>query len=79
MIGTPIPSSARRLAKGENIRMLVDKLGAVVDLIVDDDVKVLLGVVLSNILVGKLLGGHFEELRDEVVAVVFLRAVRKLS
>lgn len=39
-----------------NIRMLVDELGHVVDLIVHDDVHVVLGVVLGNILVGELLG-----------------------
>jgi hypothetical protein len=35
--------------------VLVDELAAVVDLVVDHDVDVLLGVVLSNILVGELL------------------------
>lgn len=38
--------------------MLVNELGAVVDLIVDDEVNVLLGVVLGNILVGELLDGR---------------------
>lgn len=36
--------------------MLVDELAAVVDLVVDHDEDVLLGVVLGNILVGVLLG-----------------------
>jgi len=36
--------------------MLVDKLGHVIDLIVDHDKEVLLGVVLGNVLVGE--GGH---------------------
>jgi len=49
-----------RSEKCENIRVLIDKLGAVVDDIVDDDIKVLLGVVLGNVLVGELLSGHFE-------------------
>ncbi|KAL2273860.1 hypothetical protein FJTKL_04041 [Diaporthe vaccinii] len=39
----------------QNSRMLIYKLCAVVDLVVDDDEKVLLGVVLGNILVGELL------------------------
>lgn len=42
------------------LRVLVDKLGAVVDLVVDDDVEILLGVVLGNVLVGELLGGHLD-------------------
>lgn len=37
-------------------RVLVDELAAVVDLVVDHDEDVLLGVVLGNILVGVLLG-----------------------
>ena len=40
--------------------MLVDKLGAVIDLVVDHDVEILLGVVLSNILIGEVLGGHLD-------------------
>lgn len=39
----------------QNLRMLIYKLCAVVDLVVDDHEKVLLGVVLGNILVGELL------------------------
>lgn len=39
--------------------MLVDKLCAVVDLVVDHDEQILLCVVLGNILVGVLLGRHF--------------------
>lgn len=35
--------------------MLVDELGYVVDLVVNDDVHVVLGVVLGNILIGELL------------------------
>lgn len=43
--------------------MLIDELGRIVDLVVDDDEEVLLGVVLSNVLVGELCdGGHFERL-----------------
>lgn len=40
--------------------MLVDKAGCVVDLIMDNDVEVLLGVVLRNVGVGEFLGGHGE-------------------
>lgn len=39
--------------------MLVDKLGGIVDLVVDHHEEVLLGVVLSNILVRERLLGHF--------------------
>jgi len=42
---------------GWNSRVLVDKLGHVVDLVVDDEVRIVLGVVLRNVLVGEL-GGH---------------------
>jgi hypothetical protein len=43
-----------------NVRVLVEELGAVVDLLVDYEVHVVLGVVLSNILHGELLNlGHF--------------------
>lgn len=38
-----------------DVRMLVEELGAVVDLIMNDHVHVVLGVVLSNILHGELL------------------------
>jgi hypothetical protein len=38
--------------------MLVDEFGGIVDLIVDNNIKILLGVVLGNILIGELLG-HF--------------------
>ncbi len=41
--------------------MLVDKLGDVVDLIVDDEENVLLGVVLGNILIRVFLR-HFDEI-----------------
>jgi hypothetical protein len=39
--------------------VLVHKLGAVIDLVVNDHEQVLLGVVLGNVLVGVLLVGHF--------------------
>lgn len=50
-----------RLSKGSeaNVRVLIDELATVVDLIVDHKEEVLLGVVLGNILVGVFLSlGH---------------------
>jgi hypothetical protein len=41
-----------------NLRVLIYEAGAVVDLIVDHEVEVLLGAVLRNLGVGKLLGRH---------------------
>ena len=42
-----------------NVRVLVEELGAVVDLIVDHHVDITGGVVLGNILHGEFLcGGH---------------------
>ena len=43
------------------VRMLVDELCHVVDLIVDHDKHVLLGVVLGNILICEDLFRHFGE------------------
>jgi hypothetical protein len=42
-----------------DLRVLIDEFGGVVDLIVDNNVKIPLGVVLGNVLVGELLGSHF--------------------
>jgi hypothetical protein len=42
----------------ENVRVLVDEAGAVVDLVVDDNVEVLLGSVFRDIGVGEFLVGH---------------------
>ena len=36
------------------LRVLVDKLASIVNLVVDDEEKILLGVVLSNVLVREL-------------------------
>lgn len=58
--GRRYASSMRAAAARYNLRMLVYKFRHVVDLVVDDDVEILLGVVLSNILVSKLLGGHLD-------------------
>lgn len=56
------PASQSRAVCGgavqQNLRVLVYKLSAVVDLVVDDHEQVLLGVVLRDILVGVLLVGH---------------------
>jgi hypothetical protein len=38
-----------------DLRMLIDELGSAVDLVVDDEEQVLLGVVLGHILVGVFL------------------------
>ena len=50
--------SRRRADKGHNVRVLVNEAGGVVDLVVDDDVEVLLGVVLRDVGVGEFLVGH---------------------
>lgn len=42
----------------QNVRVLVDELAEAVDLVVDHDEEVLLGVVLGNVLVGVLLSRH---------------------
>jgi hypothetical protein len=40
-----------------DVRVLIDEAGAVVDLVVDDEVEILLGVVLGDLLEGEFLGG----------------------
>lgn len=83
-IRIPIPPSSLRGArkrrgiavdagrKGrQNVRVLVDELAAVVDLVVDHDEDVLLGVVLSNILVGVLLR-HDGRVGSKVLFFLFL-------
>lgn len=50
-------NSKERGGVGKDSRVLVDKLGDVVDSVMDDQVEVILGVVLRNVLVGEL-GGH---------------------
>lgn len=55
----------RQHRRAFNLRMLIDKLRAVVDLVVDHDKQILLCVVLSNILVGVLLVRHFGWGRSE--------------
>jgi hypothetical protein len=44
----------------QNLRMLVNELGGIVDDVVDDDEQVLLGVVLSNVL-ECVFGRHFDK------------------
>ena len=44
--------------RGANVRVLVNEAGCVVDLVVDDNVEVLLGVVLRDVGVGEFLVGH---------------------
>lgn len=44
----------------EHLRMFINEFCTIVDLIVDNNKKIFLGVVLGNILVGILLVRHFE-------------------
>jgi hypothetical protein len=39
-----------------DVRVLIDKAGAVVDLVVDDHIEILLGVVAGDLLEGEFLG-----------------------
>lgn len=48
-----------------DVRVLVDEAGAVVDLVVDDHVQVLLGVVALNLLEGELLGLRHDSSGEE--------------
>jgi hypothetical protein len=59
MISQGNGNKARISNAGWNVRVLIDELGAVVDLAVDHQEQVLLGVVLGNILVSELLR-HFD-------------------
>lgn len=45
---------------GKDVRVLIDEAGAVVDLVVDDQIQVLLGVVLGDLLESEFFGGHFD-------------------
>lgn len=49
----------RILNGGLDVRVLVDKRRAVVDLVVDDEVEVFLGVVGGDLLEGEFFLGHF--------------------
>lgn len=53
-----IYKEAHRLTRARNVRVLVHELRAVVDLVVDHNVDILFGVVLGNVLVGKLESGR---------------------
>lgn len=48
---------------GENVRVLIGECGAVVDLVVDDQVEILLVVVLGDLLQGEVLDFRHRELR----------------
>lgn len=49
-----LPQGGRR-----NVRVLVNEARGIVDLVVDDHVKIILGVVLGDVRVGEFLGaGH---------------------
>ena len=53
------PTRAQVAIVEKNIRVLINERSAVVDLVVHNKVKVLLGVVLGDLLEGELLGfGH---------------------
>lgn len=53
------PHCSADCAVGWDIRVLIDERTAVVDLIVDNHVQVLLGVVFGDLLEGEfLVGGH---------------------
>ena len=67
-VDCPVPldnTQGARDGKGvsgeENVRVLIDERGAVVDLVVHDEVEVLLSVVLSNLLEGEFLVGRHDE------------------
>ena len=49
--GRPAPAHTAAAEIGRDLRVLVDKLGSIVDLVVDDEEQVLLVVVLSDVLV----------------------------
>ena len=57
-------------AAGSNVRVLIDESRDIVDLVVDNEEEVLLGLVVGNLLEGELLvGGHgcgFEEMKEGV-------------
>lgn len=42
----------------KDVRVLIDEAGAVVDLVVDNHVQILLGVVGGDLLEGEFLGGR---------------------
>lgn len=48
---------------GDNVRVLIGECGAVVDLVVDDQVEILLVVVLGDLLQGEFLDFRHGELR----------------
>ena len=48
-----VDSTRKCIQERKDIRVLIDEAGAVVDLVVDDHVQVLLGVVGGNLSVGK--------------------------
>lgn len=52
-----------------NIRVLINEAAAVVDLVVDDHVQVLLGVVARDLLEGEFLVGHDGEICNAVAQV----------
>ena len=68
----PLTNICRKRREGDrgvhgdgDVRVLVDEAGAVVDLVVDDHVQVLLGVVALNLLEGELLGLRHDSGEEE--------------
>ena len=56
-----LDSVAVKIDMGDNVRVLIGECGAVVDLVVDDQVEILLVVVLGDLLQGEFLDfGHGE-------------------
>lgn len=58
--GTCPAGDEEKLQLGNNLRVLVHELCAVVDLVVNHHKQVLLCIVLRNILIRVLLLGHFD-------------------
>lgn len=52
------PPVLRRKEERRDVRVLIDEAGAVVDLVMDNHVQVLLGVVGGDLLEGEFLGGR---------------------
>lgn len=55
----------QRRVRGQDVRMLVNEAATVVDLVVDDQEQVLLGVMLGHLLDGEFLVGRHDVLWEE--------------
>lgn len=47
----------------DHIRVLINEAAAIVDLVVDNQVEILLGAVLGDLLQSEFLGGRHDEVR----------------